>query len=288
VGRKPGSPLELGNPEASALHACLSWTGDGWEVRDLGSRNGTYVGAHRLEKGGTMAIGVCTTLAFGNTGDLYELVNDEPPAVFAEVVGGDERCTAETGLLTLPGHDDPELTVFEDAQGEWKADIDGQQRSVRSGDIVQAGGRSWRLHLPTVSVAATLVPPSDHGQLIHIGSAALRFRVSRDEEHVDIDIQHPGGVMTLKHRVYHYLLLILARARIADQRDGESSPSEQGWLHVSQLLDMLRTSEPHLNVDVCRARRGFARAKVQGAVALFERRTGQIRIGVEHLEEVPL
>ena len=36
---------------ASSLHARIYWTGSSWEIRDLGSRNGTYVNGAPLAAG---------------------------------------------------------------------------------------------------------------------------------------------------------------------------------------------------------------------------------------------
>jgi hypothetical protein len=43
LGREPGSEVQLDDPRVSRRHARLQWTGSGWRVEDLGSRNGTLV-----------------------------------------------------------------------------------------------------------------------------------------------------------------------------------------------------------------------------------------------------
>ncbi|WP_181781921.1 FHA domain-containing protein [Pseudonocardia pini] len=49
VGRGPGNTVELaGDPRVSGQHAVLEWTGGGWCVSDLGSRNGTLLGGERI------------------------------------------------------------------------------------------------------------------------------------------------------------------------------------------------------------------------------------------------
>src|SRR6516225_4266548 len=51
VGRGPAPKcsLTLNHPHVSAVHAELRWTGVGWELKDLGSRNGTFLDGRRLE-----------------------------------------------------------------------------------------------------------------------------------------------------------------------------------------------------------------------------------------------
>ncbi|MBV9947474.1 MAG: FHA domain-containing protein, partial [Myxococcales bacterium] len=51
VGRASSCALHVPEPYVSARHASLRWTGDGWEVRDLGSLNGTYLDGARIPPG---------------------------------------------------------------------------------------------------------------------------------------------------------------------------------------------------------------------------------------------
>src|SRR6185295_2573336 len=43
VGRSPRAALQLDSSFVSSQHATIRWVGDGWELKDLGSRNGTAV-----------------------------------------------------------------------------------------------------------------------------------------------------------------------------------------------------------------------------------------------------
>jgi pSer/pThr/pTyr-binding forkhead associated (FHA) protein len=44
IGRSTMCTLQIDAADVSKEHASLRWVGDGWELRDLGSRNGTFVG----------------------------------------------------------------------------------------------------------------------------------------------------------------------------------------------------------------------------------------------------
>jgi predicted component of type VI protein secretion system len=48
VGRGVDNDVELADPEVSSVHAAFDRVGGGWTVRDLGSRNGTYVNGELL------------------------------------------------------------------------------------------------------------------------------------------------------------------------------------------------------------------------------------------------
>ena len=51
VGRHPASDIFLDDVTVSRRHAEVIPTGDGWEVADVGSLNGTYVNRERIERG---------------------------------------------------------------------------------------------------------------------------------------------------------------------------------------------------------------------------------------------
>ncbi|MEO1336418.1 MAG: FHA domain-containing protein, partial [Myxococcota bacterium] len=49
VGRSAACQIRLDDRYVSSEHAKLVWTGSKWQVRDLGSRNGTFVDGRRVE-----------------------------------------------------------------------------------------------------------------------------------------------------------------------------------------------------------------------------------------------
>lgn len=64
VGRLPGSEMVLDNYSVSRRHAEIRFTHQGWQVRDLGSRNGTYLNGVRLTAG-EWAVKAGDVLRFG-------------------------------------------------------------------------------------------------------------------------------------------------------------------------------------------------------------------------------
>ncbi len=71
VGRAEGCSLLLDDPCVSARHALLRWRRGQWSVRDLGSRNGTFVNGdrvggegHPLRDGDRIVIAGVETLSF--------------------------------------------------------------------------------------------------------------------------------------------------------------------------------------------------------------------------------
>jgi pSer/pThr/pTyr-binding forkhead associated (FHA) protein len=69
IGRTAPSNLCLQDPKVSSAHARLRWTGAGWELRDLGSTNGTFVD-------GSAHLPVVTRILQGNHADGGDLDGD--------------------------------------------------------------------------------------------------------------------------------------------------------------------------------------------------------------------
>lgn len=93
---------------------------------------------------------------------------------------------------------------------------------------------------------------------------------------------HGGVETTLAPRAYHYLLVILARARLAE---AGASPAERGWVDRESLCRMLATDRVRLNNDVFRLRKQLAALGIQGAADVVARRpeAGLLRLGVERV-----
>jgi len=49
IGRDAGVTLRIDVPQVSRRHAEVSWTGDGWILRDLGSSNGTFLDGRQVQ-----------------------------------------------------------------------------------------------------------------------------------------------------------------------------------------------------------------------------------------------
>jgi pSer/pThr/pTyr-binding forkhead associated (FHA) protein len=65
IGRGPDAAIRLDDDYVSTRHARIASSGEQWFVEDLGSTNGTYVGAARITQPTTVAIG--TRIRIGKT-----------------------------------------------------------------------------------------------------------------------------------------------------------------------------------------------------------------------------
>ena len=101
VGREPGAAIVLADPEVSAAHCELRATQDGVLVRDLGSTNGTYVGAFRVHEG---VVTTPTAVTVGRTTLLVEPSGERRVDVgwadgFGPLVGRSPRMRRVFGVL---------------------------------------------------------------------------------------------------------------------------------------------------------------------------------------------
>ncbi|MEZ4317533.1 MAG: FHA domain-containing protein [Myxococcota bacterium] len=271
VGRAASCALCLDDKHVSGEHATLAWNGSGWVLRDLGSRNGTFVDGERLEPGSQRSVAKGASLGFGRT-EGFVLVDDGAPAALAEDPSG-KLVIAEDGLLALPDAASPEVVVYADSRGGWVAERGDEVGPVADGESVLVQGRPWTVRLPaSLEGTATM----DAGPTLD--TVKLRFAVSMDEEHVELTVVHRGRETPLEAREHGYILLTLARARLAD---AGLPLAEQGWLDRDQLLKMLGMDSNSLNVGIYRARGQLGAAGVEGAAAVVQVRRGQRRFGIE-------
>ena len=283
MGRTANCALRLTERHVSGEHATLVWTGAHWEVRDLGSRNGTFVNGRRVEPGVPVALQPGNHIAFGHKDDTWEFAEAGPPSAVAERLDSNELTAAIDGILALPNYECPEVVVFADPGGRWILEAgESDARQIEDGEVVQAGGASWRVRLPHSQEGTAAL---ERG--VNLDTVTLRFAVSRDEEHVQMTAVSASDEIHLEAREHSYVLLTLARARL---EDAALPPSEQGWVDRDTLLRMLGLDGNALNVAIYRARGQLSASGIEGAAGVVEVRRGQRRIGVEpqHIVVVPL
>lgn len=267
VGRAPACAVRATDARVSSEHAVIAWSGSAWAVRDLGSKNRTAVGDRALAPGEEVRLVAGAKLRFG--GDLWTLDDDAPPVPQAVAVDDGARVTAAGPVLLLPDADAPLVSIVPRPDGGWRVEDDGDGRPIADQDVIDVGGRAFRVYLPTVA-APTVAEGAAPG---------LRFRVTPDEEHVDVAIVGGGRTTTLRPRAHHYLLLVLARQRVADAGRPED---ERGWLTRDALARALRVEAITVNVQLHRIRHDLGAHGEDGA-GLIEIRpgSGHVRVGTD-------
>ena len=293
VGRGNDCALRLYRRRVSADHAVFRWRKSGWEIRDLGSKNGTFVDDQALEPGAGARISTGTRIAFGSADDLFEVIDEKPPVIVARLADGTVRYGDEDGVF-LPDVASARVVVYQDGPGRFYARVlDGEPagsgelddiRAVEDQQDLDLCGVRARLFLPVVP-ESTLSPDDGPYRLADIG---LSFHVSRDEEHVQISVCLPTNqTVALRPRAHGYLLLTLARAYLADAADPAVAAAERGWLHKPDLARRVGCTGSQVNVDMHRAKEQLRReAAIVDTDGLFEQRPGPrtIRLAITRLE----
>ena len=281
IGRASSCHLRIAKSNVSGVHAEVVWDGVNWKIQDLGSRNGTFVDGRRLAAGEQAVLSAGTTLTFGVPEHRYTLTSTAPPQLMALPDRG-EPVFADCELLCLPAPESCELTIFRDCDDRWVVESDIGKRTIEDQEHVTTGGRVWRICLPS-PIAQTRDARADVEPTIE--DIALEFFVSRDGEHVTVELRERGSAKELEYRAHLALLLALARTRLADAGQQHLPSSEHGWMYREQLVDELGVDLQLLNLWIHRARQQLAKAGVRAAGAVIERRAGtqQLRIGVEQV-----
>jgi hypothetical protein len=283
VGRAPSCALCIDRKYVSAQHAALRWTGDHWEVRDLGSRNGTFLDGVRLKAGDEHRVQVGSTIAFGKLREeLWRVVDTSAPTVMAVPVDGGEPVLLDGELLALPSNDDPRATIYRTPEGVWVLEQpDDSTTPITNLQIFEVAGRAWRFSCSeTIRTTSLATSPAE----LEVRHLQLSFAVSRDEEHVQLHMTSAGRSFDMGSRSHNYLLLTLARRRLDDAAEGLPDAA-CGWIYQEDLAHDPSMAPPQLNIDVFRIRKQFAAVGVADAASVIERRprTRQLRIGTPHL-----
>lgn len=286
VGRGTNCSLCLQSRYVSAQHAILRFNGERWEIRDLGSRNGTYLDGVHLRPGEEHGLRLGSRVAFGKLEQQWDLVDDAPPWPMAIPLDGGDPTPIDQDLLALPSTDDPFATIYRKSTGDWILEQPESVSPITNMQVFEVKGRKFRFSCPEPFSKTSL---ADRALDIQVRHLKLLFSVTCDEEHVEIQAFWGANATHLGARMHNYLLLTLARRRLADAAEGVPETS-CGWIYQEDLAHDPSMAPPQLNIDVFRIRRQFAALGVVDAANIIERRprTGQLRIGVSQVSVVCL
>jgi hypothetical protein len=161
---------------------------------------------------------------------------------------------------------------------------DASGATPSSGPRCDMGPSYWKCRCSDVAYSA---PREEDLSGLRLRFLRLTFSVSRDEEYVHLQMIGCGATLDMGARSHNYLLLTLARHRLADRASGASDAS-CGWVYQDDLAHDCTMAAPRLNVDVFRIRKQFSVRGVVDANSIIERRpqTRQLRIGTEHVSIV--
>ena len=283
LGRSGACVVRVEDPHVSGEHASVFWSGSQWEVKDLGSSNGTSVDGKKLVAGEPVPLREGSELSLA--GDVWVLASALPPTASARSESGQVR-VAEEGLLVLPDGSSPLASAYEDGAGVWRIEVGDESRVAVDQETIVAG-EPWVLSIPPIS--ASPVPRTEKlGHITTLSSVTVRIGVSTNEEHVELTVVYEDRPPKRSSRAFHHVLLTLARERLRDRDLGRPAP-DQGWIYMDAFLRMVGMEPEPLNVAICRARKELAsHFGIADAGMVIERRPAsrQIRLGTDKVEIV--
>jgi hypothetical protein len=284
VGRSRSCQLQLDLASVSALHAELAWDGQAWHLRDLGSRNGTFVAGQRIPPGQPVTLAAGAEIGFGAPEAHYRFVEGSAPRLIA--FGPDQTLVAEDDVLCLPSVARCEAMIFRGSGERWVIETAEATRPIDDGECVVLAGQPFHVHLPA-GVPATRDAEAPREEARDEGTFELM--VSRDGEHIDLCLRRGDRIRPIEARAHAFLLLALARTRLLDAAQAQLPESEHGWMHREELMKELAIDDPQLlNLWVYRARQQFAQLKLHHASQIIERRegAGQLRLGLKQVRVI--
>jgi hypothetical protein len=248
--------------------------------------NGTFVDRVRLRAGDERPLRPGSTIAFGRLEQEWDLVDDSPPRPMAVPAGGEEPVVADGDFIAVPSSLDPRATIFRNPEGAWILEQTESVGPITNQQTFEIDGRSFKFVCPEHVCKTSLAEPWGDLEVRHLN---LSFSVSREEEHVELRVSCGPHAFDLGARNHNYLLLVLARRRMAEQKDGVPETS-CGWIYQEDLVGDLKLEPTQLNIDVFRIRKQFATIGVSDAASIVERRprTRQLRLGTSRISIVQL
>lgn len=275
VGRAQSCDLVVGERSVSSTHAMIEWVDGSWQLRDLGSRNGTIVDNRRMMAGARAPLVVGSRLQFGNEAAIWVLSEATAPELMARHTGTGAYRFADGEYLLLPDPNMPDWSVYRDLRGTWLAERGGEAAAIEDRAVLAVGTELWRVHLPL-----------DGSHVYAMGIEKLRLRFAEaGEEKVEVIVEAEGARWRLGGA--GQVLLALARRRLADRAAGRAA-AEEGWIRQDELVRQLQLDDEQLNRRIHRVRAQLGKIGVEHAAALVERRGEErcLRIGVAALELV--
>ena len=282
VGRAPRCELVIARRAISGHHATIRWADGVWTLRDLGSRNGTFLNGRRLA-GSPRDLAEGDRLTFGEGDEVWELVDASEPAsrlvpVESGLESGDPPLRLDRrDVLALPSAEDPRWTIYR-RQDQWLLEQDTECVVLVDRQEIVVGDRRFRVMLIDDSLAATDANAAPVERRVE--DLMLEIQVSPDEESAAVRVQLGAEVHELPQRAFFYLLAFLARRRL---EEAEREAPDAGWVDVPTACRELGLSTPQaLGLLVHRCRKAMQICELEDPAAIVDRsRKGRLRVGIE-------
>ena len=271
----------LDNPEASRLHASILWNGTFWQLQDSSS-NGTYINNKPIVTGIKTRLMINDEIQFGAQNSCsWKFIEDHAPNSMLVPIKSASKAIELDGIVVLPDDSNPEITLYQQSNGQWICENQSGSETIESGAKISTKTNSWYFIDANVFDETKQV---NHNNNLKPAPINVNFSVSQDEEHVSLSIQLENKVIDLGERTHHYLLLILARKRMADKLKNLDD-KEQGWIDKSLLCQQIGLDENHINILIYRFRKQLIQARPEATqlLQIVERRRGELRFSEKEI-----
>jgi FHA domain len=271
--------------DVSRSHATIYWSQGGWLIQDH-SRNGTLIDGVMLRHAATK-LEMGAILQFGNAiGMRWKLLDTEAPCSFIHTVGSTQKRLLLDSCRALPDENQPEALFYVAADQTWHLETSAGIVPLSNGAHFAVAAELWAF-VENECLQETV----DHGHVLD--DTHFCFFLSPDEEDIRL-VLHTHEVMhDLGRRTFNFMLLTLARKRLADHANG-IHVADQGWLSIESLerqvgKELGREIDCYyLNLQVFRLRKQLLELKPFGNLFsdVIERRLGEMRFAFPYLKVI--
>ncbi len=276
VGSGSHGLVRIEREGVSEVHSLIRWQGHRWVVKDLGSRNGTFVDGKRVLAATVMPLYEGDEIAFGSHDSVWVLEDDRPPSILAVNLHDRSVVQGQGGMLGLPDVEEPLAMAIQNREGVWSLEMAGEVSALgEEPRVVVVGDTAWRIYTPLAQGLTTFEDPG-----WRLEELALLIQASEDTQHVSCWFVDNGGLQRqLPDRPTPYrVLALLGRAMLEDRH---KSIAERGWRHRDYVLSDLEATPNTLDSWVFWCRRCARQTGVVNGQQLIERTNkGYLRLGV--------
>jgi hypothetical protein len=269
VGSDALCTVPVPDPRVSTPHALLRYDSRSrWVVRDLGSRNGTWLNGAPITAFVDHPLAAGDKLVFGSAeAGTWTIGSTEPPVAFAvhRKTGACVRGTTDT-LVVVDGDVRWELARLGDL---WELQPGDDERPAWSGMPLGADN-AWTVYLPQHGSTVGVRPFS-------LRTATLAFVEHDTDEGVSFTLEQDGRTLELGDSALWRLLWVLADERAHSPRPDET---ERGWISISDLEHRTGLDRKSIDIYVGRLKKELTQRKVLDVSGVVEVRNNWRRIGV--------
>lgn len=284
LGRSVNCDSILEDREVSSRHALISWSDGQWFIRDLGSTNGTKVNERLIPVQDFVALHQGDTATLG--GHSMVITDSSPPLPVAINLDTGLVHTGGVSWIALKEPDEAVASISLEGGVRWVLERPEGTQVLVDRQVFDCAGHTYRFLAPGLVRGTDELGTNE----MRLADLELQFRVTRDEEYVEVGGKWRNTSLAFGAHAHHYTLLTLARRRKADQEEGYLSDSSHGWVNGDSLLSDLASSSNRLSVEIFRIRRQFSEAGFLDAADIIERRrgTGQLRFGLSQIDIITI